>query len=177
MTPPAMPEKKILNVTGILLIILGFLSMLAPVVAGTTIVIFIGAILLFAGIAQILQGLQEKKAGHWFTFVLGIIAAISGILIISQPLLGLTFLTVLMIAYFIADGVWKIFTAFQIKPLSSWTWLLLSGILSLLLGLLIWSDWPLSGLFAVGILVGVNLLVTGVMMMMVASNLRQLPKV
>jgi uncharacterized membrane protein HdeD (DUF308 family) len=106
--------------------------------------------------------------------ILGIITALTGIAIIGHPLFGLAFLTLLLVGYFVAEGVWKIFVSFRYKPAAGWKWLLASGALSLILGLLIWNQWPVSGLWAVGVLVGINLLGTGVALVTLASTLRKL---
>jgi uncharacterized membrane protein HdeD (DUF308 family) len=75
----------------------------------------------------------------------------------------------------VAEGVWKIVVSFRYKPAIGWKWLLASGVLSLVLGLLIWSQCPVSGIWAVGVLVGVNLLGTGLALVTLASALRKSP--
>jgi len=102
---------------------------------------------------------------------LGIVTALAGIAVIGHPLFGLAFLTLLLVGYFVAEGVWKIVVSFRYKPARGWKGLLASGVLSLLLGLLIWSQWPVSGMWAVGVLVGVNLLGTGLALVTLASAL------
>jgi len=157
---------------GIVFIALGVTAVLAPVVAGSALVIVIGCILLIAGIVAIVRELKagasmEKAIG----LTLGIVTALAGIAVIGHPLFGLKFLTVLLVIYFVAEGVWKIVISFGYKPATAWKWLLASGVLSLILGLLIWSQWPVSGMWAVGLLVGVNLLGTGLALVTLASTL------
>jgi uncharacterized membrane protein HdeD (DUF308 family) len=103
--------------------------------------------------------------------ILGVITALAGIAVIGHPLFGLAFLTLLLVGYFVVEGVWKIVVSFRYKPATGWNWLLASGVLSLLLGLLIWSQWPVSGMWAVGVLVGVNLFGTGLALVTLASTL------
>ena len=159
---------------GIALIALGVAAVLAPVVAGSALVIVIGFILLFAGAVPIVRELKagaskDRTAG----LILGIITALTGIAIIGHPLFGLKFLTLLLVGYFVAEGVWKIVVSFRYKRASGWKWLLASGALSLVLGLLIWNQWPVSGMWAVGVLVGVNLLGTGLSLVTLASTLNK----
>ena len=104
---------------------------------------------------------------------LGIITALTGIAIIGHPLIGLAFLTLLLVIYFVTEGVSKIVVSFRYKPAAGWKWLLASGVLSLLFGLLIWSQWPVSGMWAVGVLVGLNLLGTGMALVTLASTLNK----
>jgi membrane protein HdeD len=160
---------------GIVLIGLGVAAVLAPAVAGSALVIVIGFILLIAGIVPIVRELKaEASTEKVIGLILGIITALTGIAVIGHPLFGLKFLTLLLVGYFVAEGVWKIFVSFRYKPATGWKWLLASGLLSLILGLLIWNQWPVSGLWAVGVLVGVNLLGTGLALVTLASTLNKL---
>jgi len=159
---------------GIALIALGVAAVLAPAVAGSALVIVIGFIMLIAGIVPIVRELKaEASMEKAIGLTLGIITALAGIAVIGHPLFGLAFLTLLLVIYFVAEGVSKIVASFRYKPVSGWKWLLASGVLSLLLGLLIWRQWPVSGLWAVGVLVGVNLLGTGLALVTLASTLNK----
>jgi len=159
---------------GIALIALGAAAVLAPVVAGSALVIVIGFILLIAGIVPIVRELKaEASKERTMGLMFGIITALTGIAVIGHPLFGLAFLTLLLAGYFVSEGVWKIFASFRYKPASGWKWLLASGVLSLILGLLIWNKWPVSGIWAVGVLVGLNLLGTGLALVTLASTLNK----
>jgi uncharacterized membrane protein HdeD (DUF308 family) len=167
---------KHLHWLGIALIALGVLAILTPAVAGSAVVIVIGFILLVAGIVAVVRGLKtEASTEKTMGFILGLVTALAGIAVIGHPLFGLAFLTLLLVGYFVAEGVWKIVVSFRYKPANGWTWVLASGVLSLLLGLLIWSQWPVSGMWAVGVLVGVNLLSTGLALVTLASALNKSP--
>jgi membrane protein HdeD len=165
---------EILHWLGIALIALGLAAVVAPVVAGSALVIVIGFILLIAGTVPIVRELKaEASKERTIGLILGIITALAGIAVIGHPLFGLKFLTVLLVGYFVAEGVWKTVVSFRYKPAPGWKWLLASGVLSLVLGLLIWSQWPVSGMWAVGVLVGVNLLGTGLALVTLASTLNK----
>jgi uncharacterized membrane protein HdeD (DUF308 family) len=162
---------------GIALIALGVVAVLTPAVAGSALVIVIGIILLMAGSIPIVRELKaeasmEKAVG----LTLGIITALTGIAVIGHPLFGLAFLTLLLVIYFVVEGVWKIVVSFRYKPATGRKWLLASGVLSLILGLLIWKQWPVSGLWAVGVLVGINLLGTGMALVTLAFTLKSLDR-
>ena len=170
-TPSAI---KHLHWLGIILIALGVLAVLTPAVAGSAVATVIGFILLVAGIVAIVRGLKAEASTEKTTgLILGIVTALAGIAVIGHPLFGLAFLTLLLVGYFVAEGVWKIVVSFRYRPNAGWRGLLASGALSLLLGLVIWSQWPVSGMWAVGVLVGVNLLGTGVALVMLASTLNK----
>jgi uncharacterized membrane protein HdeD (DUF308 family) len=163
-----------LNWLGVALIVLGVAAVLVPAVAGSAVVIVIGFILVLAGILAIARGLKaEDSVEKAMGLILGIITGLAGIAVIGHPLFGLAFLTLLLVGYFVAEGVWKIIASLRYKPATGWEWLLVSGVLSLMLGLLIWSQWPISGMWAVGVLVGVNLLGTGLALVALASALKK----
>jgi Uncharacterized conserved protein len=158
---------------GIALIVLGVVAILTPAAAGGAVVIVIGLILLGAGVAAAIRGLQaatgmEKVLG----LVVGVVTALAGVAVLARPLFGLGLLTLLLAGYFMVDGVGKIIVSFRFRPAEGWLWLLFSGGVSLLLGVLLWSQWPMSGLWAVGVLVGLNLMSTGFALLKSASMLR-----
>jgi uncharacterized membrane protein HdeD (DUF308 family) len=162
---------------GIVLISLGVAAVLAPALAGSALVIVIGFILLIAGIVPIVRELKaEASIEKAMGLILGIITALTGIAVIGHPLFGLAFLTLLLVIYFVAEGVSKIVTSFRFKPASGWKWLLASGVLSLILGLFIWNQWPVSGMWAVGVLVGINLLGTGLALVTLSSTLKSIAR-
>lgn len=158
---------------GIALIVLGVAAILTPAAAGSAVVVVIGLILLGAGVAAAIRGLQaatamEKVLG----LVVGVVTALAGVAVLARPLFGLGLLTLLLAGYFMVDGVCKIVVSFRFRPVRGWLWLLISGGVSLLLGVLLWSQWPMSGLWAVGVLVGLNLMSTGFALLKSASMLR-----
>jgi uncharacterized membrane protein HdeD (DUF308 family) len=147
---------------GVLLVVLGIAAILTPAVAGNAVIVVIGCILVAAGVVPILRALKtSEKLEKILSLTLGIITALAGVAVIGHPLFGLAFLTLLLMGYFIVEGVWKIAVSFRYRPATGWVWLLLSGAGSLILGLFIWGQWPVSGMWAVGVLVGMNLLGTG----------------
>lgn len=159
-----------LKLPGIALIAMGVICVLAPVMAGGLVIMVIGLLMLVAGLALLFQG--SKFAGGFergAALVLGGILTVAGMLVVVHPLLGLAFLTLLLVFFFVSDGLWKMITAFRYRPATGWQWMLISGILSLLLGLIIWNQWPVSGAWAVGILVGINLMSTGIALLALAS--------
>jgi uncharacterized membrane protein HdeD (DUF308 family) len=177
MTDPQQPITTPLTLMGILSMILGVIAIASPAVAGTAVVIVIGSLMLVAGIIEIVSGLRsEGWSSKLPPLVLGLITAVAGVGVLGHPLLGLKFLTLLLLVFFLIEGIWKIVASFAYRPAKGWLAILLSGILTLLLAYLIWSQWPVSGLWAVGILVGVDLLTTGISLVALASTLRQLNK-
>jgi uncharacterized membrane protein HdeD (DUF308 family) len=167
--------SKIQRVTwlGSALIVLGLLALISPLIAGKTTVVLIDFILLAAGIVQLTEDFGAvDRDNRVLTLVLGAITTLAALCVLAHPLLGLRFLTFLFVGYLVGDGLWKIISALRSMTASGWLWVLARGILSLLLGVMIWQQWPVAGDSAVGIIIGVNLLSTGVALLALAGSMK-----
>lgn len=174
MTERKKPTTTSLTIMGIVSIILGVVAITAPLVAGKAVVIVIGVSLLMTGIVQIITGLRAEGWSHRLPpLVLGAITAVAGFGVVGHPLFGLSFLTLLIAIFFVVEGIWKIIGSFSYRPASGWLAVLVSGILTLMLGAMIWSQWPVSGMWAVGVLVGVDLVMTGISLLMLATTINR----
>jgi uncharacterized membrane protein HdeD (DUF308 family) len=172
-----LPEVKNLMLPGILLILFGVIAIIAPAVAGTAVVVVLGILLLIVGGLQIAQGLRaESWVSKSLPLILGILTLLCGIGILAQPFIGLRILTLLLAICFIVEGIWKVIASFSYRPASGWLMILASGVVTLVLGGLIWNQWPASQLWAIGVLVGVDLLVTGIAFLALATTVRRLAK-
>ena len=171
------PKTFPILAVGILLVVFGVVAIATPAVAGTAVVYVIGIVMLIAGVAQIFSGFQAEGWSHKLPqLILGAITTLAALGVLGHPLFGLTFLALLLAISFIVEGIWKICASFSYRPASGWIATLASGVISLLLGGLIWAQWPLSGLWAVGILVGVNFLSTGVSLLVLAMTIQSIAK-
>jgi len=159
---------------GIVMIIAGVLSLVLPFAAGLAVTAVIGATLLAGGVVQMLLAFKAGAFGRGLMiFLLGLLAAVAGIYTLMQPAAALASLTLLLAAYFIATGALAVIAAFQVRPSQGWGWMLANGIINVLLGVMITSQWPLSGAWAAGILVGVHLLSGGVALAALGSAVRK----
>lgn len=154
---------------GIVLIILGVCILAAPVVAGTVTVMLVGGLMAVAGLVECVRALRTTGLSRVTWLLVGLATLLCGVLVIAHPILGLGFLTILLAVYFFADGFMKIAAAFNLAVFRGW--FIISGLLSFLLAYLIWSNWPLSGGWAVGVLVGINFIFTGIMALVVGEEL------
>ena len=158
---------------GILIVVLGFLAMLCPFWTGMSIALLVGILVLMSGVAQCIFAFQAASFGSGLiTFLLGALTVVCGGLMIAHPLLGLTFLTILLAAYFIVEGIFEAVFAFQLRPEKGWGWMLFSGVISLILGILIFQKLPFSTAWVVGILVGIKLLFLGTSLIAIGSAAR-----
>lgn len=177
MTAQEIPNSSSLTLMGVLLIIFGVICIATPAVAGTAVVMVIGIVMVAAGAVQIVSGLRTEG---WFgklpPLILGVLALICGLGLLGKPWIGMSVIALLLAIFFVMEGLWKVFVSFSYRPASGWLMMLASGIITLVLGLMIWNQWPVSGLWAVGILVGVDLLMTGVSMLALASTVRHFRK-
>lgn len=147
---------------GVLLIVLGTLAVLAPLMAGVAIDVMIGALFVASGIAEIVFAFRATSWGAGLlSFASGGLSLVCGAVMLLMPLLGLSFLTLLLAGYFFADGIARSVLALQARPLPGWGWMLFNGLVTLVLAGLIVVEWPLSGAWAIGILAGINILLTG----------------
>lgn len=163
-----------LQVFGIVLVVLGVLAMIAPMASGVAIAYLVGALVLIGGIARLLFAFSASTFGEGaLAFLIGLLMVIGGIALLTHPLLNLVSLTLLLAIYFAVTGVFAVVHAFQMKPAAGWGMVLLNGVVTLLLALVIWSSWPISGTWAIGVLVGVQLLMTGFQLLAVSGAVKQ----
>jgi len=144
------------------MLIAGFLAVAAPFAAGLSVAMVVGVLLLISGATQVLLVFRAGSFGEGFMLVLlGVLSVIAGGYMVSQPLAALATLTLFLAGYFIASGILEVVAAFGARPESGWGMLLFGGIISLILGVMIWQQFPFSGAWAVGVLVGVKLIMAG----------------
>ena len=155
-------DAKTSKWVGIFLLIAGFLALIAPLGAGLSLTIMIGVLLLFSGVAQLLLVFKAGSFGEGILLaIFAILSLIAGAYMISQPVAALATLTLFLAAYFVASGVVQVIGAFGARPQQGWGWLLFGGVVSMILGVMLWRQFPLSGIWAVGTLVGIQLMMSG----------------
>lgn len=157
------------------LVLCGFVAMGSPAFTGTMVTIMIGSMIVLGGILQTVFAIKTRSgATSWVRFVAGLLTLIAGVVVLSNPLATLAFLTLLLVGYFLVLGVTEMAVAWQLRPLPGWAWAFFSGLMSVILAILIWKQWPVSGLWAVGLLVGIKILFTGVSLIAIGVAARTL---
>jgi len=163
--------------TALVFILLGILSIVEPGVAGLAIAILVGWLLILGGVAHLVAAFGSGGAGRaiW-QVVLGIVYLIGGVYFLTHPLLGLGSLTLFLAAILLAEAILELIAYFRVRRDGGSAWLLVNGLVTLLLGGLIWRHWPSSSVWAIGTLVGVNLLMTGFSRLMLGVAARRLAR-
>lgn len=157
------PYRGVLIFEGILFAILGCLAIALPQFFTIAIELLIGWLFLIGGIFLFFRAFKMREGGpFWPTLISGILNIAIGILLLVYPIAGVLSLTMLLIAFFILDGFAKLFLSFELKPLKNWGWVLVSSILSIVLAFLLISGWPGTAAWAIGLLVGINMLFSGI---------------
>jgi uncharacterized membrane protein HdeD (DUF308 family) len=162
-------------VEGIILVVLGILAILIPMAASIAITIILGWLFLVSGVVGLVTTFWARHApGFWWALVSAVLATAAGIVLLLWPVSGVVSLTLLLIVFFVIEGVASIMYAFEHKKdLSSrWIWMLVSGIIDLILAALIWSGLPGTAAWALGLLVGINMLFGGTSLIAMALHAR-----
>lgn len=170
----AKKNSGLLIFLGVLTVVFGVIAIAAPLFTGITVTVFVGFLVLASGIAQIVHALKSKQwgTGIWGT-IIGLLGCFAGLIMIFRPLVGLATLALLLAFYFLIDGISEIIAAFKIKPDQGWGWVLFNGVIALLLGIMIWRQWPVSGAWAIGVLFGVHMLMSGWTMVILGTGARR----
>lgn len=171
-------HAKHTTVSGVVMVVCGLLAIAAPAVAGVSAMWVLGAMLLVGGLSQCFLALKAGAFGRGLmVLALGVLTVIAGVWTLRQPLSALSGITLLLAAYFIVSGVIEAFAAFSARPADGWGWLFFSGIVSLALGVMLWKQFPFSGLWAVGTLIGIRLLMAGISLIAIGSTVSKGVKV
>ena len=148
---------------GIGLLILGAIAIYAPQVAGMTVSVVVGVVLIIGGILRTVSAWIAPGWGSLFLrAAVGILTVIAGGYMIGQPDVGSQALAIVLVFYLFADGITSLIFAVRLPPASGGAWVMLGAIASLIIGVLMWMQWPASGELAIGVLIGIKLILDGV---------------
>jgi uncharacterized membrane protein HdeD (DUF308 family) len=161
-------------VMGIILVLAGTAAVGSSFFATLATVMAFGIIILVGGVAQIISTLCCRKWGGFLLELLaGILYLIIGLLMINHPLQAAAGITLMVAAFLMVGGMFRIIVSVT-ERFESWGWILLNGVVTLLLGILLWRQWPLSGLWAIGIFVGIQMIFSGFSWIMLSMTVKRL---
>jgi uncharacterized membrane protein HdeD (DUF308 family) len=158
---------------GALMLVLGVVVIARPAPATFAFQLLLGWALVIGGLAHGVHAFMVKGwRGFLFELLSGLLYLLVGVMILANPLGGALTLTMLLAMFLVVEGIFKIFTGFRARPLNGWVWLVVSGVVTLILGVLIWAEWPSSALWVIGLLVGIHLILTGWSLILLALAAR-----
>jgi len=167
---------KLFLAEGIILVILGIIGIIVPPIATLAVEIFVGWLLLISGIAGLITTFGARHApGFWWSLLSALLGIAAGVVLLLWPASGIVSLTILLIAFFIIEGVISIMYAVEHKRELSgqWGWMLVSGIIDLILAAIIFAGLPWTAAWALGLLVGINMLFGGSALIAMAMHARR----
>lgn len=162
---------------GAVFLVASFVALGSVITATVVSVTVVGAMMLVSGVAEIINAFSVKTWGKFLLWaLLGALYVIAGIVTVRNPLLAATVLTLILGIDLIVSGFLRIFLAIQMAQGTPWAWVALSGVVTLLVGGMILAQWPVSSLFMLGILLGVDLMFAGVGWISMGLALKRQPR-
>jgi len=158
----------------ILLMICGLLAILLPVEMSIGVVIVIAWLLMISGLFQVIHAFRSSGVGHvLWKIVVALIYFATGLFLHARPGIGIATLTFVLVVFLVSEGIIDIIFYFRTRNIGASRWLLFDGIVTLILGLLIWAHWPSGSLWVIGFLVGINMIMTGTTRLMLSLTARR----
>jgi uncharacterized membrane protein HdeD (DUF308 family) len=164
-----------LVVLGISLIVLGTILLGFPVIATLATVTALGVLILLGGGMEVVGAFWcHEWSGFFIALLSGILGVVVGLMLLGNPIQGGITLTILLASFLFVGGIFKVVASLTHR-FGGWGWLLLSGAIDIVLGIMIWAELPMSGLTIIGLLVGISAIFRGVSWLMLGLTLKQVP--
>ena len=149
-------------VQGGVMILAGILALIYPVVSSFAAVFALGCLLIISGIVQGISLIDARQVPHfWLQLVSVVLSIIVGVLLIRHRGAGLLAITLLLLVYFMVEGFSKVIFSLTIRPFPNWGWVLASGIVGILVALYLWASLPVTAIWLLGVLLGIQLICEG----------------
>jgi uncharacterized membrane protein HdeD (DUF308 family) len=159
---------------GVLLIVFGMFAVGSPFIAAVAVSIAVAWLIILAGVVHLMLALHAHRAGRLVWKLLVGLAYVSfGVYLILHPVLGVASLTLMLAVLFLIEGILDVILFFQMRSMRGAFWALVDGIVTVLLGLMIYLQWPSSAVWAVGVLVGVSMIISGLSRVMLSLSVRK----
>jgi len=164
-----------LTVLGVLEVLVGIAAIFSPLIAGVAVVITVGVVMLIVGIMRIVSAFMAGSFGSGVLALLwGLLVTIAGFYFVTHPALGLKSLTLFVAVALAIDGAMRVIMAFRMRPGNGWGWMLFGGIISVVLAVMVFEQFPVSAVWLVGTIVGISVLMNGITTLSVAIAARKL---
>jgi|YNPNPStandDraft_1061719.scaffolds.fasta_scaffold02256_3 uncharacterized membrane protein HdeD (DUF308 family) len=157
---------------GATMIVLGILAIGMPFAATLAVVTVLGLMLIVASIVQVVYAFKTcHEGGFVWKLVVWILYLVAGLLLLTRPLAGILTITLVLAVFFTVEGLAKIIHALTSRGGKNWGWMLFNGVVTLVFGLIIWSQLPFAAAWVLGLLVGIDLIIGGVVMLSLAMGI------
>lgn len=161
-------------VWGALLVVLGVLAIGSPFLAAVAVNLMIAWLILLAGVVHLIVAFHAHRAGRLlWKLLVGVAYVFFGAYLLLHPVLGVVSLTLVLASLFLIEGILNVILFFQMRSIRGSGWVLVDGFFTLLLGLMIYLQWPSSSIWAIGVLVGVSMILSGVTRVMLSLTVRK----
>ncbi len=159
---------------GVLMIILGVVGLSMEVALTVVSVLYFGFLVIFGGVAMLVDAF---RAGEWGTKIWHILIALvyiaAGVVMITNPAASAVWITLFLASFFVVTGLFRLIIGFQSRGrVENWGWIVLAGVISMVLGFMIFAQWPVSGLWVIGLFVAIELILQGFAMISIARAVR-----
>ena len=156
----------------------GVLAIIAPVFSSFALVFLLAWVLIISGVLQGIGLIGARNVPHfWLQLISAVLAVLIGVLLLRSPDGGLLIMTMLLIVYFMVEGISKVIFALTIRPFPNWGWVLASGLVGIVLAFVLWANMPLTADWVLGLMLGVLLVSEGAALTYLAWNVRSAPAV
>jgi len=149
---------------GTVFIILGILAVALPAATALSVELMIGVVLLLSGILQLVLTLKSKM--HWWSVLSALLSITVGAIMVWKPFAGLMVIVTLLAIFMTMEGVFELLLAWQFRPGRNWSWMLFSGIVTLVLAVMLWIGFPAFGVLYLSLVIAVNFILYGLSLMM-----------
>lgn len=161
-------------IQGVLLVVAGLLAIIYPVISSVAVVVLLGWLLILSGIVQGLGLIGAGQVPHfWLQLISVILAVLIGFLFLRDPEQGLLTVTLLLIVFFMIEGMSKVVFALTIRPFPNWGWVLASGLVGIALSIILLASMPVTAMWLIGLLLGLQLVSVGASIAYLAWQVRQ----
>jgi uncharacterized membrane protein HdeD (DUF308 family) len=148
---------------GIVLLVLGVVAICFPLASSIAAAIWVAWLLVIGGAVLLVHAIRvRQESGFWLKLLWSIVYLVAGLLLLASPISGVLTLTLVLAVLWIVEGATAIALAFRLKPATPWGWVLFDGIVTVLLGLLVWIGWPGNAPWLLGLFLGISLISTGI---------------
>ena len=155
------------------MVVAGVLALIYPLLASVAMVYLLAWVLIISGVLQAIGLIGARDVPHyWLQLISVVLAIVIGVLLLRQPESGLLLMTVLLIVFFMVEGISKIIFALTIRPFPNWGWVLASGLVGIVLAVYLWANIPVSSEWVLGVLLGIQLVCEGAALAYLAWHVR-----